>query len=405
MTGPDDVERLHRLPVVIGAVLALLVLAAAILVWSQAGRDEAGRAPRGPDSAAGTLVSAEPVTSGMPPGLLGWRITYVTRDAAGEATVASSAVVARSGADSGPRPVLAIAHGSTGIASHCAPSLTPSPYTGLGAARELVADGWVVVSPDYVGLGQPGQHGYLVGPEQAHAVLDAVRAAGSLLELQSKTVVWGHSQGGHAALWTAATRQPYAPEVDLVGVAATAPATDLAGMLRRTGASLVGKVVASYLAASWSEIYGPSDTTEWVTRESQALVEEISQLCLSTQRAQVLGLASRAPGPVLQPSALEGRLGKLLSDNIPRGPFDVPVLVAQGGSDVAVPVGLQRDWVAAQCAAGSSLQYSEYAGLGHASLVAPGSPLSDDLVAWTRERVAGAPAEDTCDRVRRGLGP
>ena len=68
----------------------------------------------------------------------------------------------------------------------------------------MLAHGYVVVATDYEGLGVPGVHPYLVGISEAHAVLDSVRAARELPAAQAthRFAVWGHSQGGHAALFT-----------------------------------------------------------------------------------------------------------------------------------------------------------------------------------------------------------
>lgn len=47
-------------------------------------------------------------------------------------------------------------------------------------------------------------------------------------------VTFGESQGGQAALFTGQLAAEYAPELDLVGVAAAAPATDLNALFRRS---------------------------------------------------------------------------------------------------------------------------------------------------------------------------
>jgi pimeloyl-ACP methyl ester carboxylesterase len=86
----------------------------------------------------------------------------------------------------------------------------------------------VIVATDYVGLGTAGPHPYLIGQGEARSVLDSVRAARQMpqLSLQPATVVWGHSQGGHAALWAGALAPSYAPDVHVLAVAALAPASD-----------------------------------------------------------------------------------------------------------------------------------------------------------------------------------
>jgi hypothetical protein len=52
-----------------------------------------------------------------------------------------------------------------------------------------------------------------------------VRVAGELPGAGGgkKFVVWGHSQGAHAALFTGLIAKSYPPELDLLGVAAAAP--------------------------------------------------------------------------------------------------------------------------------------------------------------------------------------
>ena len=64
--------------------------------------------------------------------------------------------------------------------------------------------GWVVIATDYSFAEKGGPHPYLIGEGEARAALDAVRAARQMSELtlDNHMVVWGYSQGGHAALWT-----------------------------------------------------------------------------------------------------------------------------------------------------------------------------------------------------------
>ena len=62
--------------------------------------------------------------------------------------------------------------------------------------------------------------------------------------------VWGHSQGAHAALWTGEIAAGYAPELQLKGVAAAAPPTNLAVLVdedtkvRRRGKKTLGDLLA-----------------------------------------------------------------------------------------------------------------------------------------------------------------
>lgn len=71
----------------------------------------------------------------------------------------------------------------------------------------------MIVATDYVGLGTAGPHPYLIGQGEARSLLDSVRAARQMpgLSLEPETVIWGHSQGGHAALWAGTLAPTYAP--------------------------------------------------------------------------------------------------------------------------------------------------------------------------------------------------
>jgi Secretory lipase len=57
--------------------------------------------------------------------------------------------------------------------------------------------------------------------------------------------VWSHSQGGQAALFTGLIAKSYAPELDLLGFAAAAPATDLVTLMNDDIDSVGGKNITA----------------------------------------------------------------------------------------------------------------------------------------------------------------
>lgn len=87
-----------------------------------------------------------------------------------------------------------------------APSNRKNLWQHFLAPYQLVGQGYVVVAPDYAGLGvckattgQPIAHEYLSGPSQANDIVYAVQAAqAGFKELSKDFVVIGHSQGGGA---------------------------------------------------------------------------------------------------------------------------------------------------------------------------------------------------------------
>ena len=111
------------------------------------------------------------------------------------------------------RDVVAWAHPTTGVAEKCAPTLLPDLSGTIAGIDEMLARGFVIAATDYAGLGGEGMHPYLVGVSEARAVLDSVRAARQLPDAAAgkRFAVWGHSQGGHAALFTGEQAAEYAP--------------------------------------------------------------------------------------------------------------------------------------------------------------------------------------------------
>lgn len=402
----DDGVRARRETYAAAASLgvALLVLAGSVFVHAGDARivpDGFYTPPLDVPDQPGQLIRSEPKETGVPRGARGWRILYTTTTGDGSPAVASGIVIAPATAPAGPSPVLAIAHGTTGIIPRCAPSLTDAPFNNGAATAiaQMVARGWVGVATDYVGLGTAGPHAYLVGEPAARNVLDAVRAAHQMpeIEIDWRTAVWGHSQGGHGALWTGILAPTYAPEIDVIGVAASAPASDLHSLADGIKESAVGKIVVAYIATSWAAVFPDLDVLSRVTLGYRRPVARIGEHCFEGRDAiAAVATSSQLFQPVFRANALDGAIGDRLRANSPTRPIAAPLFIAQGEADRLVLLPAQRAFVAARCAEGQRLEYREYAGRDHMPLVAADSPLTADLVAWTLARLAGEPATSTC---------
>lgn len=386
----------------VGGVLALvLALGAAFLgVQARSGTptvDAFYATPEPVSDNPGTLLRSEPFSRDVPEGASGWRLLYTTTTADGSPATASALVVLPDDV-AGPTPVVAWAHGTTGFQTQCAPSLLEHPFeAGAMPALEQVLDrGWAVVATDYTGLGTPGPHPYLIGPGEAHSVLDALRAAAQLAEanLSPETVVWGHSQGGHAALWTGQLAGDYAPELSLRGVVAMAPAADAEALAQSLPDSSLGALFASYVIAAYAAHYPEITLEQQVTPPARTLVREMAGRCLAepsilASLVSVLSLA-RDQSVYAAPPA-EGALGIRLRENVPTGPFPMPVLVAQGEADTLILPADQQAYVDRLCAAGESVGYRTYPDEDHLSVVAAESKLIGDLLQWTTDAFDAVP--------------
>lgn len=340
----------------------------------------------------GQIVRIEPMTQGVPAGARGWRFLYTTTRQDGAPAVASAVMLVPDGG-AAPRPLIAWAHGTTGIARGCAPSLMADPFAGTPAVAGLLKNGWAMVSTDYVGMGTPGDHAYLVGEDAARAVLDSIRAAVSHREwrLSGATVVWGHSQGGHSALWSGIAAPRYAPDVALRGVAALAPASDLPALTRESGATGFGKLISAFVYQAYAQVY-PDVAAMPVSPLARVAIADMSRRCIVDRKAlwTIGELWLLRKQPLLPAGAGSHALEQRLQQNSPFQPIRAPLLIAQGAADESVSAKVQRRFVQSRSDAGQSLQYLEYPAVDHMGLVKPDSPLNADLLAWTSARFATA---------------
>ena len=393
------VGTIARWALLLAAVVAVVIFA----IWTAARPtqpDAFYNPPAEKPGDAGALLRSEPHTKQVPAGARGWRILYATRRG-DTPTVASAIVVTSTQTTPAPRPVIAWAHGTTGIAPGCAPSVI-APFAGVPALDRVIAENWVYIATDYPGLGTPGGHAYLVGEDAARAVLDAIRAARRIegLSLDNRAVVWGHSQGGNAALWTGVRADDYAPDVNIAGVAALAPASDLPALFRASQATPFGKIVSSYLIKAYATAYPDVGLPAYVSARTRPFVSDIASRCaggwptlFSVAETKLLpsaGIFARDPA--------SGALGERLRQNTPATGITAPVLIAQGTADDLVLPALQARYVAARCAAGQPIDYRIYPRRDHVSLVTDHPALDADLIAWSRDRFAGAPDTPNCKR-------
>lgn len=392
----------------LGAVVAVVLLVVSLALHRGAPSPDAFyEPPTGVPDVPGRLLRSEPYTNPeIPAGASAWRILYTTTRDQAQPAVASALVIAPSSALTGtpgaaPSDVIAWAHGTTGFAPGCAPSILPASLSsGAMMIQDKVIDrGWTMVATDYVGLGTEGPHPYLIGQGEGRSVLDAVRAAHQLtaVTLADDTVVWGHSQGGHAALWTGILGPTYAPDVKLDGVAALAPASNLPGLIDNLGTVTGGELFASFVVAAYTATYPDVKAGDIVRPGARILTEEMGDRCLAEKSVLVSVLTALTLDKTIwsgNPDA--GAFGRRLRENVPSGPIAAPLLIGQGAADSLVVPESQDAYVTARCEAGYRVDYRTYAGRDHVPLVEPDSPAVTDLLQWTQERFRQVPARDTC---------
>ncbi|MGL4305323.1 MAG: lipase family protein, partial [Mycobacteriaceae bacterium] len=220
----------------------------------------------------GDLVTSQPLNptgdaaAGFPTNADLWQILYVSTGTDETDLQLVCGIVAAPSAgpviQEGKAKILAWSHGTVGMKQQCLPSSDPTKlfwgampggigavgfddpqglYKGSsenGALQYAMNQGWVVAATDY----QPNDT-YVIGKIAAANVLDSTRAATQLVAQQHsqlekpseyQMISWGHSQGGHAALWAGQLAESYfagtspskpTPKITLSGVVALAPAS------------------------------------------------------------------------------------------------------------------------------------------------------------------------------------
>jgi len=351
--------------------------------------------------AASALVTAVPLP-GAPDGARAYRVVYHSKDGAGAPIDVTGVVIVPTGpAPPGGRDIVAWAHGTSGIADSCAPSTNSWLFGSIAGLSDLLKRGYIVAATDYQGLGGPGPHPYLVGPSAAHSVLDAVRAVRSVPRAlaSNRFAVWGESQGGHAALWTAQLAPSYAPDLQLVGAAADAPPVDLSANLTGNSNAAVRALLTAYAGASWSAVYGIPLST--IARPvGQDLIRRLAQNCVTLDgfklrtKIGLMRLTYQLKNVDLNASPRWAEL--MRANSVAPRQLGVPLLIAQGSADVIVSPDVTRTFVGKMCKAGQRLRFVDVAGGDHVTIA---KRTASTTVDWIADRFAGKVAPNDCARL------
>lgn len=404
-------ERRRRLVL---AVIAAVVVVAALLAAGFArrvieGTDEKASdapfyVPPTPLAAAtpGTLIRSEPIDS-APEGMKAWRVLYHSTDlSGGDIPVSGVIVVPGTPAPPEGRTILSWAHPTTGAAAPCAPSLADDPFELVEGLHELIAAGYAVTATDYPGLGVDAvASSYLLGVPEANSVLDIARVALSFdgAGASNRLILWGHSQGGQAALFAAQRAAAYAPDLRLEGVAVAAPAADLAALMSDDIGDLAGTTIASLAIPAYTNAYSDRFSNAAIqailTPDGAAATPRMAQLCLLTQTAQIHAIAGPLVGKYVtsDPATTEPWKSMLEENSAGGQPITVPVFVRQGLADTLVIPTATAKYVELLCSQGATVDYETLPDITHALAADASIPA---LMTWLSKVADDRPPPSTC---------
>lgn len=351
-------------------------------------------------STPGTLLRVEPMDVDLTGGQA-LRMLYVSERPDGTPAASSGMIfVPDAPAPESGRPVVAWAHGTVGMGDACAPSRAANPLSDTqGWLEQMMEFGWLVTATDYTGLGTPGPELYLVKEAEVRDVINSVRAARNLEQGQAgdRYVVWGHSQGGHSTLWSGHLAPDLAPELELLGVAAAAPAAELRDVMEQQWDTTVGWGIGPEVLISWPLVDDRLDPSQVATATGQRTYEQLANECTYDKQLLLEILALRSGGQdffKVDPTTLPNWATLVADQTPPPLDPDMPVFLAQGTADEVVlawpNAKLQETW----CDAGSTISALWMGGVGHLAAATTAGP---SAVAWMADRFAGRPALRTCD--------
>jgi hypothetical protein len=385
-----------------------------------------------PDGSPGDLLRTEPSHLALSiPGIGGTlpgeatRIMYRSTDSNGNANAVTGTYIdpAAEWAGPGERPLVVLAPGTQGQGDQCAPSkmlnnvITYTPPLGFMveyevlAAYSMLSQGYGVVITDYEGLGTPGAHTYVNRAAEAHAVLDAARAArkmqGTKISGGSPIGLYGYSQGGGAAAAGAELAEEYAPELSIVGTYAGAPPADLKQTLDQVDGTVLTGVIGYTLNGLLESDPGLRPIIdENINDAGKAMLNLVANQCVGEtiltvglHRTQEYTKTGEPMSVVLDriPAAQEILAKNKIGERTP----NAPVLIQSGTSDDIVPHGQAVELGGAWCSKGATVQLSS----AQLPAVVPGSAAGHvipDLLGlgeaqnWMKDRFYGVPAPTNC---------
>lgn len=297
----------------------------------------------------GDLLSAAPYRASWVPSKAAqaYKLAYRTPDHHGRLAEATGLVYLPAGpAPAGGWPVVSWAHGTQGIADHCAPSVS-GPYQPERDGRfldQFLAQGYAVLAADYQGLGGPGDHAYLHVRTSARNAIDLIKASRHFLgnaTLSPRWVSVGHSQGGAAALTAGHLAPSYGPLLQYRGsfTTGTPTAVELTALVMKPDSRTPNpgalNAYHAYLLDGLLQV--EPRIARVLSDEGHARVALARQQCLGPLAATLEGAntGEMFSAPLTSVPGIWALLHDYLG--VPRRGFSQPLMLGHGSEDRDVP--------------------------------------------------------------------
>ena len=323
----------------------------------------------------------------LPEGVSAFRILYHSRSARGMDVAASGVVLTPDQPPpTGGWPVIAWAHGFTGTARHCAPSLMRNLNEGPFLSM-YVKLGYAVVATDYVGLGTNFRNASVDMQSNATDVIYSVVASyAAVPQLGRKWVAMGESAGGLAALAIAELESDIR-DPDYLGSIAVSGIAEAKEFYEQV-AEVNSPEPLLFLAYGVQTLYPPFQVNQILTKEAFAPYRQIEGGCAAA--------VSSHAHQMLRPGWEDNYFVRqfFARNTVGQKPAYGPLLIISGYADPAVRTGMTLRAVTRMCKQRDKLQFHQYQGSDFAAVL--GDSVRDQLT-WIQARFAGRPASGNCD--------
>jgi hypothetical protein len=331
------------------------------------------------------------------------QLLYRTNDAHNRpVTTVATVLVPKTPAPPGGRNLVSLQDATNSSDLKCAPSyqlqigapdnkniLLETSSIGLAG----LAAGATVVIPDH--LGPRSQ--YVVKGMEAHATLDGIRAAEAFEASQvdgvaTQVALVGYSGGAHASASANELQPQYAPELNIVAVAAGGVPPVNRDTFRTIDGGL-GTGVLLGVSIAIDDAFPKFGLAELLNERGTAFVEKHRKGCASSVFA--------APGEHLNdftkvPDIIDiPRVARIIERNaLGHATPTAPTFYYNGVFDELIHIEVLDELVAKYCAGGARIRYvRDPAGLEHIQALANFVPLAEAYIA---DRFAGRPVPNDC---------
>jgi pimeloyl-ACP methyl ester carboxylesterase len=227
-------------------------------------------------------------------------------------------------------------------------------------------------------------------PDDEHGALAARELPDA--DVGDQLSIFGYSQGGHGALFAGQLAADWAPDYELVGTVAGAPATELPIIFGAAGSLPIAGFLYMIIAG-FAEAYPEADPSLVLTPAGESELPQVDRGCVS----DVIGHFAGAPNAeLLKPGLADVEpWADLETANDPgRVATYSPILVVHSAADDVVPAALSQVLVRRMCAEGQVVERRVYdKGQSHVQAV---PDAVSDAFEWLQQWAAGDKPVSTC---------